>query len=255
MYILINNTQLRYTLQMTHNLGEVFIMTIYKSTISAIGCLFLLASNIAFANNESSVEFFASNNTKEINIQTAYDRLTGQEQYDLQNKMINVLQKNHIEQGKFENILGTYRMSSDQNITADNTENFNTSPYQNLSDEKVFSIAKELAVSLNQDSVAVLISDQSSIGDITVSFISSQPSINEVITLLHDKLPILYNQAFSIHLAKTCGGFNSAKVAAIEWLGSKMNLEEVKKVFPSEKINYRNGKVFLVYQNGQREQL
>jgi hypothetical protein len=240
---------------MTYNLGKAFIMRIYKSTISAIGCLFLLAANIAFANNESFVEFFASNNTKKINMQTAYDRLTGQEQYNLKNNMISILQKNHIEQGKFENILGTYRMSSDQNITADNTENFINSPYQHLSDGKVFSIAKELAVSLHQDSVAVLISDQSSMGDITVSFISRQPGINEVTTLLHDKLPILYNQAFSIHLAKSCGGFNSAKVAEIEWLGSKINIEEVKKAFPSEKINYRYGKVFLVYQNGQRERL
>ncbi len=230
-------------------------MTIYKNTISSIACLSLFAANIAFANNESSVEFFASNNNKEINLQTAYDRLTGQEQYDLKNNMINILQKNHIEQGKFENILGTYRMSKDQNITADNTEDFNTSPYQHLSDEKVFLIAKELAVSLHQDSVAVLTSDQSSIGDVTVSFTSHQPGINEVTALLHDKMPPLYNQAFSIHLTKTYDGFNNAKVAAIEWLGSKINLEDVKKAFPSDKVSYRYGKVFLVYQDGRREQL
>ncbi len=68
-------------------------MTGYKSIISAICCLFLFTANTAFANNESSVEFFASNNTKEINVQTAYDRLIGKEQSDLQNDMIKVSAK------------------------------------------------------------------------------------------------------------------------------------------------------------------
>ncbi|HSW69277.1 MAG TPA: hypothetical protein VLI69_03835 [Gammaproteobacteria bacterium] len=70
-------------------------MSVFKNTFSAIVCLFLFAVNIAFANNDSTVEFFASNNTQEINIQTAYERLIGQEQYNLQYKMIHVFQKNH----------------------------------------------------------------------------------------------------------------------------------------------------------------
>ncbi len=144
-------------------------------------------------------------------------------------------------------------MSSDQNITADNTEHFNASTYQYLSDENVFSIAKELAIALNQDSVAVLIPNQSSIGGITVTFISHRPTINETIGMLHDKLPTLYNQAFSLHLVNKCSGFDNTKVSEIEWLGSKINIDEIKKVFPSEKINSRYGKVFLVYQNGQKE--
>lgn len=47
----------------------------------------------------------------------------------------------------------------------------------------------------------------------------------------------------------------NAKIAGVEWLGSKIKLEEVKKAFPAGTINYRYGKVYLVYQNGQKEQL
>lgn len=230
-------------------------MSAYKHIFTVIGFLLLFSTNVVFANDKPSVEFFASNNTKEINIQTAYARLTGIEQSELQNSMINILQKNHIDQGKFEDILGTYRMSSDKTITADNTEHFDTSPYQNLSNEKVFALAKELAISLNQDSVAVLVPDQSTIGDITVSFTSRQPGVSETVSMLHDKLPALYNQAFSLHIVNKCNGFNNAKVAEVEWLGSKINLDEVKKAFPLEKINFHYGKVFLVYQNGRKEQL
>jgi len=220
-----------------------------------IGFFFLSLFNVVFANNTHSSEFFASNNTKEIDLKTAYSRLTGIEQSDLQNTMIEVMQKNHIVQGRFEDILGTYRMSSDKNITADNTEIFFTSPEQSLSDKKVFSLAKELAIKLNQDSVAVLIPNQSSLGDITVRFTSHQPSINELVNRLHAKFPEIYNQAFSLHLINKCSNFNNAKVAEVEWLGSKINWEVIKKAFPLEKVAFHHGRVFLVYQNGQKEQL
>lgn len=225
-------------------------MSIYKSvTVAVAGCFFLLAATITFAKNQSCVEFFASNNTNEIKIQAAYNRLTGKEQLDLQTSMINTLQKNHIEQGKFEDILGTYRMS------ADNTVLFFTSPYQILSDEKIFSIAKDLAVSLNQESVAVLIPDQSGIGDITVHFTSHKPSINETISMLRSKLPVSYNQAFSLHLDYTYDGFNKAKVTEIEWIGGQLDIAEIKKIFPLEKIDYQYGKAFLIYKNGDKKQL
>lgn len=66
-------------------------MAICKSTVAA--CLLLFVVNVASANNNSSIDFYASNNSKEINIQTAYERLTGTAQSDLQNSMINILQK------------------------------------------------------------------------------------------------------------------------------------------------------------------
>lgn len=223
----------------------------FNKIVISVYILCLTVSCTVYAS--SSVEFFASNNTKEINLQTAYERLLGKEQLDLQNSMIDVMQENHIEQGKFEDILGTYRLSSDQNITADNSERFNTTPIQHLSDEKVFSLAKELAINLNQESVAVFIPNQSTIGNITVSFTSHQPSITEIVNIIHEKLPLFYSQAFSIHLANKCGGFDNTKVSQIEWLGSKIHLEDLQKAFPQEKLDYEYGTVFLVFQNGQKE--
>jgi len=202
----------------------------------------------------TSVEFFASNNTEKINLQTAYEKLTGQEQINLQNSMIDVMQQNHVEQGKFEDILGTYSMS-DQSITADNSERFNTSAKQDLPDEKIFSIAQELAINLNQESIVVFIPNQSTIGNITVDFTSHQPTISELVNIIHEKLPSFYNQAFSLHLTNKCIGFDSTKIKEIEWLNSKMHLEDVQKAFPQEKINIQYGKAFLVFQNGLKESL
>lgn len=95
--------------------------------------LFILSlSTTSLASRLCSVEFFASNNTATIDLQTAYQRLKGNEQHQLQNSMINGLQKNHIEQGKFQDILGTYQMSDSGSITADNTDAFITSPYKGM---------------------------------------------------------------------------------------------------------------------------
>ena len=56
-------------------------------------------------------------------------------------------------------------------------------------------------------------------------------------------------------MVNTFGGFDTAKVAKIEWLGHKISLGEVKKALPFEKIDTGYGDVFLVYQNGQTERL
>ena len=230
-------------------------MIINKYTKTIVVFLLLLSMNVVFAASNRSVEFFASNNTKVIDLQTAFNRLKGNEQSELQNSMIDVMQVNHVEKGKFEDILGTYQMSNDKKITADNTEHFITSPYQDLSDEKIFSLAKELAIKLNQDSVAVFIQDNSSLSDVTVSFTSQHPRINDVVNMIHDKLPEQYNKAFSIHLTKKSDDFNNAVVDKLEWLGSTIDLDIIKQAFPAEKIDSRNGKFYLVYQDGRIERL
>jgi hypothetical protein len=228
----------------------------YIQTAALIICSCFLFSTTAIGDSKTSVMFFSSNNTNEITIKTAYERLIGNEQKDLQNEIINLMQKNHLEQGKFEDILGTYQMSSSQNVTEDNTDVFNTSPYQKLSNEKVFTLAKQLAITLKQESVAVFIPNQkSTIGDITVSFASYQPSITKIINILNAKLPPAYSQAFSLHLSNENADFDNLKVAEVEWLGSKAKLEEIKKAFPQEKISYYYGTAYLVYKNGQKKQL
>ncbi len=169
--------------------------------------------------------------------------------------MIGILQKNDIIQGKFTDILGTYRMGSDQNVTADNTEHFFTAGKQHLSDEKIFSLAQDFAIKLKQESVAVFIPNPAAIGSVTVNFTSHQPTIDEIVDEVHKNLPAFYSQAFSLHLAKTCDSFNEVRVDGIEWLGSKVKPDEIKKAFPNDKMTYQFGKVFLVYQNGQKEPL
>lgn len=218
--------------------------------------LTLFISSSSAAANHNSAEIFSSNNTHEIDLQSAYVRLTGAAQQNLRDKIINTLQKNHIEPHHFENVLGTYRMANDQKITADNTEISEISPRQDFSNAKIFALARQLAVILKQKSVAVFIPQNSQgIADVTLRFASVQPGINDTVAMLHEKLPASYSQAFSLHLASKHGDFSAAKVSEVEWLGSKIQIDEIKKAFPREKISYRDGKAFLVYQNGKTELL
>lgn len=225
-----------------------------KTLLFLIGFLFVYKLPLA-STNKTSVEFFASNNTSIIDIRKAYGRLIGQAQIDLQNTMIEVLQKHHIEQGHFTDILGSYRMSTDHTITADNTEEFDLSPYQYLSDEQIFSIAKKMAWNLKQDSIAVLIPGHSRVGEVTLNFTCAKPNINEALHLLQEKLPSYYSEAFSIQLTVDHPEFEKAKVTKIAWLGSKINRDEVKNAFPLEQVSARHGRVYLVYKNGKIEQL
>lgn len=236
-------------------LGEI-IINANQLVVSLIALTLSWATPI-FANNnqQSAVEFFASNNTNEIDLQTAFKRLKGAAQRKLQNDTIDLMQKEHIEQGRFVDLLGAYRMVRDQVITADNSEIFTISAYQKLSVEKIFKLAQQLANILQQESIAVFIpAKQSTVGEVMVNLQSHAYSINEVNNLIAE-LPAAYNQAYSLHLTKMCAGFDGATVNQIEWLGSKIKLEELKIIFPHEAISVRRGTAYLVYNDGQREQL
>lgn len=209
----------------------------------------LSLSSFTKAESRPRIEFFASNNTHTINAEKAYQRLNGEAQFELENTMILILQKNHIEQGRFENILGVY------NRSADNTKVFYTSPEQSFSNKQLFSLAKQLADALHQESIAVFIPlKDSSISDITVTF-NHKLSAQEIIKLIHEKLPQHYSSAFSLHLTKNQCGLNQTKVSSIEWLGSKINIDEIKKAFPQQNITYQLGKSYLIYKNGQAKLL
>lgn len=230
-------------------------MKIRANTISFCACILLLVTGVAYAQNNKSVEFFASNNTNEISLKTAYKRLLGQHQKDLRNEVIYVFQENHLEQSRQVNILGAYQMSHDKKVTADNSEKIITSPYEKLTNKKVFLIAKQLAERLNQESVAVLLPVNDTVAEVSVIFNSNKPRINKLINLLHMKLPEIYSQAFSLKLVNTCGGFENSKVAEIDWLGNKIKPNEIKNVFPTERMSVGHGKVFLVYKNGRKEKI
>lgn len=235
---------------MTMNICKPSIMNwILISTLLSV-------STVSYAASNPPVEFFASNNTHEIDVKTAYERLAGKAQRELSDNLIQMLQSNHIEQGKFADILGVYQMASDKNITSDNTEIFYASPLQHLSNKQIFSLAAQLANTLNQESVAVFIpSTQSAAGDVIVTFKSRKLGIAETINKIREKLPASYAAAFSLHLISECQGFNGVKVSEIEWLGSKANIDEIKKVFPGENISSHQGQAYLVYKNGQTEAL
>lgn len=204
---------------------------------------------------QHSIEFFASNNTGTIDAEAAYQRLTGNEQRDLHNSFNTIMQKNHIEQGKSDDVLGAYQMSGDH-VTADNTETFISSPYQSISETQAFRIAQQMAKTLKQESVAVLIpSGHRQIAELQIRFTSRQPTITEAIAMLRTQLPPQYSQAYSLHLTNTCADFSTAKVTAVEWLGSQTNYDEVKKAFPNEDVTYQYGKAYLVYPNGKKAPL
>lgn len=215
----------------------------------------MMITPLAFANNVSLAKFFSSNNTQIIDAHTAYERLIGDPQENLKNEIIEVVQKNHLEQNKCEDVLGMYQMTNDQNITADNTKEFVTSPYQTVPEQVIFDMAKQLANVLKQESIGVFIPEnESAIGDILVNF-RNPLSITEAIGLINTKLPLYYRQAYSLHLKQKYAGYEQTKVTSVEWLGSQAKLDEVKKAFPNENISAQHGKAFLVYKNGQKQEL
>ncbi|MCC2667100.1 MAG: exported protein of unknown function [Gammaproteobacteria bacterium] len=215
--------------------------------------IILSISTAAFAD----VEFFASNNTHQIDLEVAFKRLRGEEQRELQNASIDLMQKKRIEQSKFEDVLGTYRMSSDQKVTADNTEKIITSSYEELPSKKVFKLAKKLAIMLKQESVAVFIGAQKPlIADVILKLKSHPYTIKETVAIIREKLPPQYSQAFSLHLSHNmCASFDGATVEEVEWLGSQANPDEIKRSFPQEEVSSYYGKAYLVYKDGRRERL
>lgn len=230
------------------------------SKINQIGILtltfiFLFYVNISFAENITYVEFFSSNNTEEINMKSAYARLISGRQKQLKNTIKNIVSHHHFKNIRFENILGSYRMASNKKITSDNVEEFFIPYSQCRSDKKIFSIAKQLAENLNQESVAVFIpNDQSTVGDVTLEFISFYPTISEALALIREKLPTAYSEAFSLHFQDQ-GNFATARIQSIEWLGGKIKLEEVEKSFPDEHVISRRGKSYLIYKDGHLARL
>lgn len=225
-----------------------------KKIYAIVSIMLAISSSTYAMASTPTIEFYISNNTHEITVEEAYKRLIGKAQHELKASTIDILQKNHIEQGKLENILGTYEMASDKNITGDNTEIFHASPLQNFSQNQIFSVATELANTLQQESIAVFIpTKQYTIANIAVNFRSHQPNITETIALVREKLPA-YSTAFSLHLSNKHSGFNNARVTEIEWLGN-ININEIQKAFPQEKISYHYGQAYLVYKNGHIELL
>jgi len=222
---------------------------IYSICLLYSGCIFAFSTT-------NSVEFYYSNNNHVIDIQKAYERLVSYEQKYLTKKAIHILQKQHMEQGRFKNMLGTYTSQSDNNTTADNTEVFYTSPLQNLSQLKVFKVAAIFANQLNQESVAVFIPSKSNnIAHIKLIFLSDKPTINDTIKLLQEKLPDSYRQAYSLSLGNAKSGFNLAKVQAIEWLGSNLNEALIKSTFPKDKVHSFYGNSYLVFKDGKSQKL
>lgn len=225
-----------------------------RSTVFLTSLLILNLATTARAAKPCLVEFFASNNTATIDLQTAYQRLSGNEQYKLQESMIDVLQKKHVEQGKFEDILGIYQMSDNDSITVNNTNAFITS--QCIDEQKVFSIAQKFANNMKQESVVVFISSPKPIiGEIKINFTTRKPSITELISLIHNRLPSFYSQAYSLHLTIEHTDFENAKVVEVEWLGSKINLNDINNAFPNDKVSFQDGAAYLIFKNGQKKQL
>jgi hypothetical protein len=229
-------------------------MNFKKLAITLLGALFI--ANVTYADQRPAVEFFYSNNKGEISVQAAYKRLTGDEQKLLQNDIIKLMKVNHVNQGHSEDILGTYFMSTDKKITADNTEIFSIPVTDRLAKERIFAIAKKIADTFDQESVAVFIPEnKKAVGDIKIIFLKNRPSINQVIQVIHEKLPASYSQAFSLHIANETDDYDHARITAVEWLGKKAKFDELKKAFPNDKVSYQHGKSYLIYKDGRVEAL
>lgn len=213
--------------------------------------LILFSMTASFAEGKAPIKFFASNNTKEIDAKTAYARLTGNQQFQLSSQVNQVMNENNVKEQTAKDMVGMYQMNSDKKITSDNTHVFYAAPSKTLTKNKIFSIAKNISQDLNQESVAVFIpSKQSPTGDVTVVFKKPTFTINEIVKIINEKCPSAYSDAFSLELTHDNPDFNQAKVISVQWLGSEISANDLKKAFPHGVISVQNGHAYLVYKNG-----
>lgn len=228
-----------------------------KNLTSIIISVILLSSlNLAYAEEVSSVTYFASNNTGVIQPSVAYTRLLSEPQDNLKSSMIDIMQANHMQQSQCADSLGMYQMAETGSMTADNTKVFTTSPYQTFSDAKAFEIAKEMADTLQQESVAVFIPNaQAYTGDTVVQLKSHPYTIHEAMQMINEKLPAEYSKAYSLHFNNKMSSYNKITVSNIEWLGGKVNPNIIQTAFPNEQVSSKHGKAYLVYQNGTVEEI
>lgn len=223
-------------------------MKLHKTTATFL--LLLPLSVAAGVTSNQPSELFASNNHGEITVERAYERLIGEEQTELQETITDIMQKNHIEQGKFKNILGSYQMDSTKNVTGDNSEIFMTSPYQSVPFPKVVSLAHQLAKTLNQESIAIFVpNSQSVIGKITVKFVSKKMTLNELTSVLQTELPAAYSHTYSMELENEKSAFSDLKVSKILWLGSEITLQELQTIFTNEVIEAHHGNAYLIFRD------
>lgn len=205
---------------------------------------------------ETSISFFASNNTGILTPQQAYERLLAEPQEQLRKEITHILQQNHLEQSEVEDGVGMYQMAVDGQQTADNSEVFITSPYQRIPAKKAFSLAAAMARQLKQESVAVFIpAAQQEGGDMTLSLKAKTYHLSEMMQLIQSRLPPEYAQAYSIHFANKDGGYEHATIAAIEWLGSQIQPSIIQQAFPDENLTVKHGKTYLVYQDGKKVEI
>jgi hypothetical protein len=218
--------------------------------------ILLLLSSIAHAAEPSTIELFYSNNTSQVDLQAAYQRLTGAAEQALESNSLELMKAYHLQHGKQEEVLGTYYLSHDHKTTMDNSEIFSLSPSQRLPKERIFAIAKKIAMTFNQESVAVFIpSYDKIIADIKVTFTNEKPKINDVIKMIHERLPESYSQAFTLHIKDKTVDYAHAEVNAVEWLGNKLKMDLFKQAFPQANVSYHYGQSYLIYKNGNIDAL
>jgi hypothetical protein len=207
--------------------------------------ILVVISSLSAAQSLHSIELFASNNTDSINLDKAYQRLTGKPQVELKQIIISSLKKNHIEYTRLENIIGVY------NLTAENSKILYIPDKKDFSNKQIFTLARQLAIKLKQNSIAVFIPEKdAAVGSVTIT-VNNKHSIQENIKLIYDKLPKHYSSALSLHIDKGECGIKCSKVTMVEWLGSNINIVAIKKVFPEATIRTLKGRSYLIYKNGK----
>lgn len=221
----------------------------HKKVVTQI-LIFLMCLFVGFADASNSVKFYLSNSKTQADSTLALHRLLGPEQHALQKGVIDTLQIKHIQQTTQLFVLGAYR-NSKQEASIDNTLVIITSPYQELLDCEIVILARDLARQFKQETVAVFIPDTKSNDiDIMFSFKNNAYEMNELLSILHKKLPSSYAEGVTLYLDKGCKSVINCRVSGLEWLGNNLDTPKLKTVFPHADIQQTRGRAILVDQSG-----
>lgn len=188
-------------------------------------------------------------------MEEAFHHLRGTEQKKLKKKALHILQKQHLELGKFKTTIGVYTYQNSSNTTAENAEIFYASPFQQLNKKNTLFISSILAKKLKQESVAVFIPNKSyKIAHLKVIFKDHKHTIQEVAQIIH-QMPDSFSKSYTLHLKNVHLGYHSAEVHSVEWIGNNLNSSYLKNRFPSDKVLSEHGEAYLIFNNGKYEKI
>jgi hypothetical protein len=222
-----------------------------RKILAIIICLLTLTASAS-----TQYTIFVSNNTKEIPLTTAFERLHGQPQEKLRKNVKEILAANKWSFSSDKNILGVYTDKCGHE-TADNTLEFTTSKASNNNSD-IWKIATQLDNEFDQDSVLVFKPESCARTTLIIIDTSKKAPVKILSAKKYLKnIDHTLTENFSIIPTPGQASIKQSEVKKFILISSEKKLNEFTRACIKQKCSAKgkNVKAWLVYKNGDKKQL